>query len=368
MASEEVVVDHDFEFPHGDDATQRAVVAFAVKHVVEFKGAEEADEDIVIDVLAGGITNKLYRIHRKSTRFSVVARCYGKETERLISRNAELFWQSAFLRTYARCKNGILYEYLDGFIPLEPEDCPTHADQIARTMGRLHRDAAARSLYSVPYGTQPLFTEVALVDWIELATSDESLSKIKERGHDVTKRYGDLDRFVANAARLRQAIASVAHLVPVAPCHNDLLSGNIMLCQKTREIRFIDFEYMRRNYYLGDVANHFCEYAGFECDWQKLPSRGVQQRYIQEYLGVTMENDRQKDRDAAERRAMVLLPLFELLAHYVWAGWALVQGAHSEIDFDYVEFGGKRYARYLATCEEAYADAAALVAEEKCEV
>ena len=31
----------------------------------------------------------------------------------------------------------------------------------------------------------------------------------------------------------------------------------------------IDFEYAFYNYRAFDIANHFCEYAGFECDYSR---------------------------------------------------------------------------------------------------
>lgn len=90
---------------------------------------------------------------------------------------------------------------------------------------------------------------------------------------------------------------------PLVFCHNDLLSGNILHVPATAttnnnpntnnnststsdattnnttgevpsespQVTLIDFEYGSLNYRAFDIANHFCESAGFECDWRQFP-------------------------------------------------------------------------------------------------
>lgn len=56
--------------------------------------------------------------------------------------------------------------------------------------------------------------------------------------------------------------------------HNDLLAGNILINKEKRNIRFIDFEYGSFNYIAFDIANHFCEYSGFDSNFEKsFPKR-----------------------------------------------------------------------------------------------
>lgn len=75
----------------------------------------------------------------------------------------------------------------------------------------------------------------------------------------------------------------------IAFCHNDLLAPNVIL--NTEEgaipIRFIDFEYACYNYIGFDIANHFCEYQGYEFDFSKYPSKEMQIQFIQHYLKST---------------------------------------------------------------------------------
>jgi ethanolamine kinase len=49
-------------------------------------------------------------------------------------------------------------------------------------------------------------------------------------------------------------------------------------------IQFIDFEYGSYNYRGYDIANHFCEFPGFECDWKKFPSKETQCQWLAYYL------------------------------------------------------------------------------------
>ena len=53
--------------------------------------------------------------------------------------------------------------------------------------------------------------------------------------------------------------------------HNDLLAGNVLLLDADgtgrRRVQLIDYEYAGYNYCGYDLANHFCEYAGFDGDF-----------------------------------------------------------------------------------------------------
>merc|ERR1712173_471832 len=64
--------------------------------------------------------------------------------------------------------------------------------------------------------------------------------------------------------------------------HNDLLGGNILYLSDSKEIKFIDFEYGMYNYRAFDFANNFCEYAGFDCDWNK---HFPKEQHIKEVVG-----------------------------------------------------------------------------------
>lgn len=74
-------------------------------------------------------------------------------------------------------------------------------------------------------------------------------------------------------------------------CHNDILAANIIYqpataggASKEADVSFIDFEYGAQNYRGFDIANHFCEYAGFECEFKDYPKKEAQLRWLHAYL------------------------------------------------------------------------------------
>lgn len=50
------------------------------------------------------------------------------------------------------------------------------------------------------------------------------------------------------------------------------------------DVQFIDFEYSDTTYRAFDMANHFCEYAGFECDYSRFPDQSHVEYFVREYL------------------------------------------------------------------------------------
>ena len=84
--------------------------------------------------------------------------------------------------------------------------------------------------------------------------------------------------------------AAIAFTDAVVFSHNDALAGNI-LYDKTADggrgdIKLIDFEYGSWNYRGFDIANHFCEFAGFDCDYFRgFPPREEQEAFVSAYIG-----------------------------------------------------------------------------------
>jgi ethanolamine kinase len=113
----------------------------------------------------------------------------------------------------------------------------------------------------------------------------------------------------------------------------------LVFVPKIDSCSFIDYEYGSFNYRGFDIANHFCEYAGFDCNWSLYPSREFQTRWISEYL-YSFSSDESVESVLAEVAA------FESAAHLFWAIWALVQAEISDLDFDYLEYAIMRLERY----------------------
>lgn len=99
---------------------------------------------------------------------------------------------------------------------------------------------------------------------------------------------------------LREALEAVDS--PIVFAHNDLIGKNIIYDEATGasssintltimteisdEIHFIDYEYGAYNFRAFDLANHFCEFAGFELDYSKYPPKEMQYKYFRTYFST----------------------------------------------------------------------------------
>jgi ethanolamine kinase len=93
----------------------------------------------------------------------------------------------------------------------------------------------------------------------------------------------------AEAAEVRAACERTAS--PVVFCHNDLTPGNILydrakLVAGEGGIHLIDFEYASYSFRGFDIANHFSEYVGTECDARLYPEESAQKEFFQHYLAA----------------------------------------------------------------------------------
>lgn len=102
-----------------------------------------------------------------------------------------------------------------------------------------------------------------------------------------------------------------------------------------------------------DLANHFAEWGGFDCDFSVLPTRAQRREFIAEYVrsyfslapsAVTpqMDLDAEVDRLAAE------VDVYRGVPGFYWGIWALIQATISEIDFDYASYAEVRLGEYWA--------------------
>ncbi|RUS86406.1 hypothetical protein EGW08_005856 [Elysia chlorotica] len=147
----------------------------------------------------------------------------------------------------------------------------------------------------------------------------------------------------------------------VAFSHNDLLLKNIIFNRQKDVVHFIDYEYAFYNYEAFDIGNHFAEYAGMdEIDYSLYPNKEEQLPWLRFYLEAKAKA--QGVKGSSEAAAAVTDKDVETLyiqvnkcacaAHYLWGVWALIQAAHSVIDFDYVGYSNIRLKEYFRRKEE----------------
>lgn len=49
-------------------------------------------------------------------------------------------------------------------------------------------------------------------------------------------------------------------------------------------VHFIDYEYAVPSPAAFDIANHFAEWAGYDCDYGRIPTRSVRRQFLTEYV------------------------------------------------------------------------------------
>mmetsp|Transcript_30138 Transcript_30138/g.49816 ORF Transcript_30138/g.49816 Transcript_30138/m.49816 type:complete len:261 (-) Transcript_30138:162-944(-) len=139
------------------------------------------------------------------------------------------------------------------------------------------------------------------------------------------------------------------YLRTVVFSHQDLLSGNILYNDSWDHVRIIDYEYGGYNYRGFDIANHFCEYAGFDFDIKNhFPNKEQQLYFLEKYVSHATPELHAKL--TSEGRLGILLEelyqelkYFVLASHLWWGYWAIMQAKHSPIDFDYMGYARLRF-------------------------
>lgn len=116
-------------------------------------------------------------------------------------------------------------------------------------------------------------------------------------------------------------------------------------------VSFIDYEYATPSPAAFDIANHFAEWGGFDCDWNVLPTRSQRRDFIREYVGTyfSLRSDRSEaDEEAEVQTLMDEVDLYRGVPGFYWGIWALIQAQISEIDFDYAAYAETRLEEYWA--------------------
>ncbi|OWY93706.1 Ethanolamine kinase [Phytophthora megakarya] len=339
------------------------------KHVVkqicpDWKDA--VNEDISVKIIVGGITNRLYRLMWGDK--SVLVRLYGDHTEEFIDRGIEnmlfaLLSERGFAPTYyGRFKNGRIEAWLDARA-LEPEEMRltkpfNYLQMIGRELGIMH-------VMDIPEDRNPvlwtkierfekLAMEIELEDPVKNAALEEldlmgmhqKLQWLKSVLPSNQNRDGkDLLDALDTDEITKQAVAFASDVVF---SHNDLLSGNILHNPDWDRVQIIDYEYGGYNYRAFDFANHFCENCGFEFDLTTYPGIETQFAFFKAYMSTAAPNMLAQLEANRESKAFFhalhdVVNLYVLSSHLFWGYWALVQAAHSKIDFDFFEYAGKRF-------------------------
>ncbi|KAM3275366.1 hypothetical protein ACQJBY_043994 [Aegilops geniculata] len=287
-----------------------------------------------ISTVSGGITNMLLKVSVKEgsdSESSVTVRLYGPNTDLVIDRERELqaipYLSAAGFgaRLLGVFENGVVSSFIHART-LSPSDMkePRIAAEIAKQLQKFHQ-------VDIPGSKEPQL-------WNDIFKFLKKASVLKFEDNEKQKRYETISfREIQDEVKELKDLSDLLH-APVVFAHNDLLSGNLMLNDLEEKLYFIDFEYGSYSYRGFDIANHFNEYAGFECDYNLYPDKDVQYHFFRNYL-----SDRpSEDLDALYTETNT----FRLASHLYWALWALIQARVSPIDFDYLGYFFLRYGEY----------------------
>jgi thiamine kinase-like enzyme len=256
--------------------------------------------------LDGGITNRNFRI-RFGER-DCVLRLPGRDTDLLgIDRAAErvateraaaLGIAPPLIAADDEC---MVTEWLPG-APIDGARLRADPSSAAHALRAFHRSGLQ---LPVRFWIPDLLTDYARI--------------IAERGGALPGEYHRTQELVAR-------IAEVLPLADPAPCHNDLLPGNVLATDADPgHALLVDWEYagMGHPYFdLGNLAvnNEFDEAA--------------QDRLLEAYFATP---------PTVGRRAA--LRLMMLVSDAREAAWGVVQGSISELDFDFADYAHQHFAR-----------------------
>ncbi|KAJ3368656.1 hypothetical protein GGF31_006218 [Allomyces arbusculus] len=301
-----------------------------------------------------GITNKLLRVVPTNSPIYLV-RVYGHGTDELIDRDAEVR-NMAYLAKHAlapplhaRLNNGLVYGYVHG-VPANPEDLADAKvwPAIARHVAEWHGLPLPPTAHPVPGHVSDEVEQVPAL----FATLDRWMAMVRKAFPSGTACHLSIADLAHERALLESTLLPPSR---IAFTHNDLLSGNIILqyaegsddkvgSAAPTGVRFIDYEYGGVGFVAFDIANHFCEWAGFDCEYWRYPDVETQKAWLREYLG---QGQKVPPSDADVDKWQSTVAAYTLAAHLYWTLWALVQASVSDIEFDYSGYAQLRWTEYL---------------------
>jgi thiamine kinase-like enzyme len=262
--------------------------------------------------LEGGITNRNYRVRFGARDY--VVRLPGKDTALLgIDREAERLANQAAARlgiapsVAAADEQAIVTEFVV-CTAVDPDGLRTDPSQVARALRAFHDSGIE---LPTPFWVPDLLGDYARI--------------VADRGGSLPSEYAD-------TRALADRVAEALPLVEPVACHNDLLPANLLLVDGSR-LMLVDWEYAgmgHRSFDLGNLAvnNEFDDDA--------------ETRLLAAYYGEAPPR-------ASHRAA---LKLMRIMSDAREAAWGVVQGAISELDFDFAAYAKKHFERLGAAAED----------------
>lgn len=292
-----------------------------------------------VERVSGGITNLLLKVSVKNEHeedVPVTVRVFGPNTDVVIDRERELqaicYLSAAGFgaKLLGVFENGMVQSFIDA-CTLTPTDMskPKLAAEIARQLRKFHE-------MEIPGSKDPQL-------WTDIFKFLDKASSLRFEDTAKQAKYASISFDELREEAMSLKVVTDCLNAPIVFAHNDLLSGNLMLSEKEEKLYLIDFEYGSYNFRGYDIANHFNEYAGFECDYSLYPDKDSQYHFFRHYLSP----DNPELASESELEVIyVETNCYALASHLYWAFWAIVQAKYSPINFDYLEYYFLRYNEY----------------------
>jgi ethanolamine kinase len=296
----------------------------------------------------------------------------------------------------ARFDNGLLYKYIEGTVT-KPEDLrrPEVWRAVAQRLGEWHASLPISGLSS-EHGTANVFANDGhnvdfsggKADAAAVQPNPESLTPGKHTPNlwTVIQKWifalpSNTEKERSQKAELQEELGWLVqkfgdttgpNSTPLVFSHCDLLSGNVIIetlraaelerhpIETTTNmygaapltVNFIDYEYATPAPAAFDIANHFAEWGGFDCDFNVLPTRKQRKDFLEHYL---RSYNSHLDRPFSQQELDELFEQvdeFRGVPGFYWGVWSLIQTLISQIDFDYASYAQVRLGEYWAWKEE----------------
>jgi thiamine kinase-like enzyme len=265
-----------------------------------------------VETLGGGITNHNFKISLADGTY--VLRIAGRDTsllgiDRVVEYEASLAAAAVGVGpevvSFVEPEGFLVTRFIDGeIVPVERMREPETIRRVAQALRAVHRGPSLPARF------------------LSFRVVEDYRSTAFAHGAEVPPPYAWARQVARRIERARGVFAE-------RPCHNDLLNANFI--DDGTHIRIVDWEYAG----MGDV---FFDLANFSINHGLGPDE--RRRLLEAYFGEL--------RPADERA----LELMRFMSDFREAMWGVVQGAVSELDFDFAGYANEHFARLQATAAE----------------
>jgi len=328
------------------------------KKYVPFWG-EVNPEDIQVEELNGGLTNKLFKItllkNGLNSPFSqIVVRFFGRDTdmffertleEQIVAQLSHLGFGVSVFKSFSDNGGGRLEAFhLGRTLKCKDLSNPKISMKVAESLAILHSlDISIPRECRLPKN---------LLKWLGIARA-LNISRVPSAKSSVVYFFNQFEQEVRWLLSVLPRVGS-----PIVFSHNDLQEGNLILDEENDKLQVIDYEYSAYNFRGFDFGNHFCEHyidyqvteaPYFVIDRSRYPSIEHQRRFLSTYLDKAQELRAAKNQAADDTTVDHLYleaQYFMMASSVMWAIWSLIQSVKSDIAFGYLEYAHARFTDY----------------------